>query len=377
MGFVVGLMENAMQHPGFQCLTLLAASASLLGSVGVASAEARAAELTIPATAQSESKNFRLRLERLEAAVSDLTSGPAPGTPPVSDIEQRLSALESDVGELQALSAPADVDVNCSTGGSINSVLASFASGQASLTIRITGTCQEAVAINRSNVALIGGASGRIQTPSTSYGVTVGAGAGNISVSDLTIAGGAGAVLVTKGAHAVVANVIAEESIHGMVSSENGALDVTGSILRNSRYGAQALSGGVLTISNSTIEGYTVAGVSALGGRIRLTTVLPSGADGSAGVLIRGDSSSTKGAVARAGGVIELSGARIESNKEGVLVYKASTLVFSDATNTITLNQYGVYCRSTTTSSYNLLAGSAGSITGNTFNNVAVCSSAD
>jgi hypothetical protein len=95
------------------------------------------------------------------AHAADLDDEPAATS--FSDVDQkikrlkkRVRQLETDVGELQALNLPVDADVNCSTGGSVNAILAAHANGRGRLTIRISGTCTESIAVNRSGVTLLG-----------------------------------------------------------------------------------------------------------------------------------------------------------------------------------------------------------------------------
>jgi hypothetical protein len=362
-------MENGMKGlTGRGSVTLLHIAAGLVGLSCLATANAAPGGEANASASSQGLPNLRLRVEQLESAVGELQSD-NPGDLP-ADIDQRIRDLESDIGELYALNVPVDVDVNCGLGESIKAVLATHAYGQAPLTIHITGTCSEAVAIHRSNVALIGQSGATIQTtPSSAYGITVDNGAANVSVSDLSIVGGAGAAIVRKGAHAVFSNIVAQQSTQGIVSADNGTIDITGSVLRNNTYGAYAVRGGVTSISNSTIESNNFGVYAFKGGAINVTNVLPDGSVGPAGVLVRGNA---KGGVARAGGLLELSASRFESNTgEGLLVHKYSSIVFADAANTITGNSYGIFCHPNT--SYNLTASSGGVVTGNSFGNIVNC----
>jgi len=312
-------------------------------------------------------------------------------------LRNRIKALETEVGELQALNLPVDVEVNCAS-GSIGNVLATHANGLGLLTIRVTGTCNEQVIVTRSNVSLEGQGAALVQIPSGNYGISVTNGARNVAVSNFTIVGGTGAVAVNKGAHAVFTNIIAEQSNLGMVAADNGVLDITASTMRNNGFGAYATRSAVVHISNSIIEGNTTAGVIAIkGGHINLSSMLPDGTITTSPVIVRNN---VNGGVARTGSVIELADARIENNTIGVLadslsslhmfnslngtgnfvtgnrsvgllLQKNSAVAFTDADNTITGNGIGLLCQGNP--SYIVSAVGPGNISGNTGGNIVGC----
>src|SRR5690606_23158267 len=113
----------------------------------------------------------------------------------------------------------------------ISGVLAMYASGLSPLTIRITGTCNEAVTIRRSSVALIAENGAAIQTPAGSYGITVDKAARDVGISGLSIFGGVGAALVTRGSQVEFLNIHAEGSELGIVSSDNAVVDINDSTI--------------------------------------------------------------------------------------------------------------------------------------------------
>jgi hypothetical protein len=313
-------------------------------------------------------------------------------------LKKRVKQLEADVAELQALNLPVSADVNCSTGGSVNTVIAAHATGRGLLTIRITGTCAENITINRSDVSLIGQAGATVQSSGTLFGLVVSDGAHNVSIADLRFTGGQGAAAVSKDAHAVFTNVVVEQTNLGLVSADNGTIDITRSSIHNNNVGVYAARGGVTLVSNSIVENNTTGVLAFKDGMINLTSLAPEGI-ATVGATIRNN---INGGVARSGGTIELSDARIENNTSvglladstsaihffnpingtgnvitgnpnvGVLVQKTASVVFGDSTSTITANNIGILCNAN--AGYVLPpGGSPGNVTGNTTANIVGC----
>jgi hypothetical protein len=313
-------------------------------------------------------------------------------------LKQRVKQLESDVGELQALNLPVDADVNCSTGGSVNAIIAAHSSGNGLLTIRITGTCAGTINVNRSNVALLGQPGATVQASGTLFGLVVTDGAHNVNVADLRFTGGQGAAAVSKDAHVVFTNILVEQTNLGVVSADNGTVDITRSLIRNNNIGVYAARGGVTLVSNSVVENNSTGLLAFKDGMINVTGLAP---DGTAvpGATVRNN---TNGGVARSGGTIELSDSRIENNTAvglladsssslhffnpingtgnvvtgnpsvGVLVQKTASVVFGDSTTTITANNIGILCNAN--AGYVLPpGGSPGNVTGNTAGNIIGC----
>jgi hypothetical protein len=314
-------------------------------------------------------------------------------------LKKRVKQLETDVAELQALNLPAAADVNCSAGGSVNAVIAEHANDRGALTIRITGTCTEAIMVNRSDVTLLGLAGATVQAAGTLFGLVVSDGARNVDVADLRFTGGQGAAAVSKGAHVVFTNVVVEQTNLGIVSADNGTIDITRSLFRNNNIGVYAARGGVTLVSNSIVENNTTGILAFKDGMINLTSLAPDGTAAPAGVTVRNN---TNGGVARSGGTIELSDARVENNGSvglladsssslhffnpingtgnvitgnpnvGVLVQKTASVVFGDSTTTITANNIGILCNAN--AGYVLPpGGSPGNVTGNTAGNIIGC----
>jgi len=314
-------------------------------------------------------------------------------------LKKRVKQLEADVGELQALNLPAAADVNCSAGGSVNAVIAAHANGRGALTIRITGTCTETIIVNRSDVTLLGQAGATVQAAGTNFGLLVTDGERNVDVADLRFVGGQGAAAVSKDAHVIFTNIVVEQTNLGVVSADNGTIDITRSLIRNNNIGVYAARGGVTLVSNSIVENNTTGILAFKDGMINVTSLAPDGTAAPAGVTVRNN---TNGGVARSGGTIELSDARIENNTSvglladstsalhffnpingtgnvvtghptvGVLVQKTASVVFGDSTTTITGNNIGILCNAN--AGYVLPpGGSPGNVTGNTAGNIVGC----
>lgn len=313
-------------------------------------------------------------------------------------LKKRVKQLETDVGELQALNLPVEVDVDCGAGGTIGNVLAMHARGLGRLTIRVSGTCAEQVNIARSNVSIEGQTGAAIQLPANGgYGFIVPNGVQDVSVSSFTITGGTGAAVVNKSSYGRFSNIVAQGSTFGMVAADGGTIEVTASTMRNNTFGSYAVRGGVAIISNSTIENNPTGVMAMKNGTINLTSILPDGTLGN-GVVVRNNGT---GGVARSGGLLDLTNARIENNTSvglladsgsavhlfvpfggpgntisgngtaGILVQKNASVVFADATNTVTGNGFGVLCQNNP--SYIVSAAGPGNISGNTSGNIVGC----
>lgn len=317
----------------------------------------------------------------------------------IKRLKKRVKQLETDVGELQALNLPVDADVNCSTGGNVNDVIAAHATGRGLLTIRITGTCAGTINVNRSDVTLLGQAGATVQGAGTNFGLVVSDGAHNVNVADLRFTGGQGAAAVSKDAHVVFTNILVEGTNLGVVSADNGTIDITRSLIRNNNIGVYAARGGVTLVSNTIVENNTTGLLAFKDGMINGTSLAPDGFAAPAGATVRNN---TNGGVARSGGTIELSDSRIENNSGvglladsssalhffnpingtgnvvtgntnvGVLVQKTASVVFGDSTTTITGNNIGILCNAN--AGYVLPpGGSPGNVTGNTAGNIIGC----
>lgn len=285
----------------------------------------------------------------------------------------RVQHLEAELAALQRKQLPVEANVDCGSGGSIGETLAANAEGGGLLTIRITGTCVENIRISRSNVVLEGQTGAAIQAaPGATFIVNVDNNVNHVTIRDLTIAGtSSAAVVVQKGAHAVVRNAVLRQSGAGAMALDNGVLDVTGSTLTANNNGAYAARGGVVSVSNSTIQGNSIGVLAWKAGTVILTSSLPDFSEPGVGPIVQGN---TTGIAVRSGGFLELADATIQGNAQngvvvdsggavhffsqlngsgtrvtangnaGVLALKNSSVVFSDTTTVITGNVRGIMC---------------------------------
>jgi hypothetical protein len=355
-----------------------------LGYLGMAVAACLMSGAVTPAQASSEDEPAATSFLDVEQKIKRL--------------RKRVNELETDVEELQALNLPAEADVNCSAGGSVNAVIGANANGRGRLTIRISGTCTETIVVNRSDVNLLGQAGATVQAAGTNFGLLVNDGSNHVNVTDLRFTGGQGAAAVSKGSHVIFTNIVVEQTNLGVVTADNGTSDITRSLIRNNNVGIYAARGGVALVTDSIVESNTTGVLAFKDGMINLTGLAPDGV-AAPGVTVRNN---INGGVARSGGTIELSDARVENNSAvglladsssslhffnpingtgnvitgnanvAVLVQKTGSVVFGDATSTITGNNIGILCNAN--AGYVLPpGGSPGNVTGNTAGNIIGC----
>jgi hypothetical protein len=292
----------------------------------------------------------------------------------LKNLRQRVRALESEVAALQSRHLPVEASVDCASGGTINEALATHANGEGLLTIRVAGTCTEAVRVSRSNVLVQGqGESTVLQAPAGAlFTFIADSNVSNVTLSDVTATGGTtAAVIAHHGAHLTVKNAVVRNAASGVIALDTGLVDVHTSSLRNNSQGAYAARNGVVSISNSTLESNVVGALAFKAGTIILTSTTPDYSPGIAGPIVQNN---TNGVVARSGGFIELADTTIQNNsangvvadtggtvhffsrligpgnriagsgQNGVVATRNANLVFQDNTNVITGNLRGVLC---------------------------------
>src|SRR6516225_798281 len=136
-------------------------------------------------------------------------------------------------------SNPIACTVSCARGGKLASGLALASRTTAGLTITVNGTCVEAVDQVPGNVTLQGASSGDgLQAPDASSNPVLGISGAGVTLDNLTISGGANALLVRNGATAVGNN-----------------LEIEGSSIRN------LFANGVVRLNSSTIENSSGDGI--------------------------------------------------------------------------------------------------------------------
>src|SRR5215470_12683479 len=187
-------------------------------------------------------------------------------------------------------SNPIACTVSCARGGKLASGLALASRTTAGLTITVNGTCVEAVDQVPGNVTLQGASSGDgLQAPDASSNPVLGISGAGVTLNNLTISGGANALLVHSGASAVGNNLVIEgSSIRNVLA--NGVITLNSPTIENSSGdGITALSGGIVFLNGGTVRnnsrGILVGGgsyVDALGGAIITNNT------GSHGALVTG-----------------------------------------------------------------------------------------
>ena len=100
-------------------------------------------------------------------------------------------------------------------------------------TIRISGTCTDTIIVNRSDVTLLGQAGATVQAAGTNFGLLVNDGSNHVNVADLRFTGGQGAAAVSKGSHVIFNNVVVEQTNLGVVSADNGTIELSDSRVEN------------------------------------------------------------------------------------------------------------------------------------------------
>jgi len=125
----------------------------------------------------------------------------------------------------------------------------------AGLTVTIKGTCIEAVDHVPSNVTLQGAFSGDgLQAPAASSSPVLGISGAGVTLGNLTISGGANALLVHSGASAVGNNLVIEGSSIRNVPA-NGVIRLNSSTIEHSNGdGIDALSGGIVFLIGGTVR---------------------------------------------------------------------------------------------------------------------------
>lgn len=278
-----------------------------------------------------------------------------------------LIGLGLGTGPVQA--NPVSITVNCNTGRTISSALATAPTSKP-LVITVIGVCTETVTISRDDVTVQGASpSSGINAPAPTATVLTLSGAHRIILQQLEINYGATGLVATLGssfqANALVvsnqsfAGVAAIESSAGELDSstvanstgvgigvEGGSLTMSGIIVRNNGVGIAA-EGGSLVASNSAIQNSNLWGVSAgAAGAILLqdSTVQGSRSDGvivfpGGSVGINGGTIEDNGGngVHGNGGAVTINGGVIKSNNIGVVAGHGSTVQIGGAN--ITENQ--------------------------------------
>jgi hypothetical protein len=261
-------------------------------------------------------------------------------------------------------SNPIACTVSCAQGGKVASALALAPRTTAGLTITIKGTCIEAVDRVPGNVTLQGASSGDgLQAPDASSNPVLGISGAGVTLENLTISGGANALLVHSGASAAGNNLLVEGSSTRNVLA-NGVLTLNSSTIENSKSdGIDVLSGGIVFLNGGTVQnnarGILISGGSyldALGGAVISDNTGGHGAlvNGTLAVVaatIEGNSpdgvhvfnggnafiagagvvrSNARDGVDVMGGSVELDGAVSNNARHGIFIFNSGTAIIDD-----------------------------------------------
>lgn len=151
--------------------------------------------------------------------------------------------------------------VNCGSGGSIAAAMEQARPGD---TIRITGTCNEAVVMNKDDITLDGGGSAVIDgRDSDAAAVILVVGRQNISIRGLTVRNGSVGIQLWNNTHALVESVtVTANDLHGIEIGTNSAITLASSrITNNGANGMNVLNHSSVYIRDTDITGNSGHGV--------------------------------------------------------------------------------------------------------------------
>jgi hypothetical protein len=183
---------------------------------------------------------------------------------------QRCTRLETPIQWNQKGPAggagPQNVTVNCSAGQSVNQAL-SQTMGAPQVTITITGTCTEAVAINRDNVRLQAASPGDgITAPAGAHSALAVNGAEGIFLENLTLRGGKVGLSVGGGSAVMGPGLHVQGSETGVQITTASTGNFQQPTIDNAAVnGVSVTSGGIASIHGGTINGSGANGVFAQG----------------------------------------------------------------------------------------------------------------
>ena len=301
-------------------------------------------------------------------------------------------------------SNPIACTVSCAQGGKLASALALAPRTTAGLTITISGTCVEAVDQVPGNGTLQGASSGDgLQAPAAASSPVLGISGAGVTLDNLTISGGANALLVRNGAAAVGNNLEIEgSSIRNVLV--NGVLTLNSSTIENSSGdGITALSGGIVFLNGGTVQnnsrGVLIGGgsyVDALGGAVISGNTAGHGAQvtGSLAVIaatIEGNSpdgvhltpggnafiasagvvqSNARDGVQVFGGAIDVDGIISNNARHGISIFNSGTAIVDDGAVVASNAANGVLVEDGTVNIGNSGGGAAGTIQSNGANGI-------
>lgn len=278
----------------------------------------------------------------------------------IDEVSAAVDSLAGSVDVLTANTLPAVVEVDCAAGDSISAVLDEYPSGNAELTINVSGVCSDSVLIIRDRVTIRGVTpDAAIENTSELLGsIIVSRGASAVNVEDITLSGGAYGLIVTRNANVTVRNTEFTGSATGAITIHGGVLEITGSHLHDlTNSGLLAVRTSVINADSSIIENTANAVVATSNGTVALDDTTPD-TDPSSGVTIN---NAAVGAVIQLGGHLVSSNVTYNPNSVGIyLVLGGSATVSRSSFNNSVI---GVDARKNTSIQF----GSGNTFTNNTF----------
>ena len=198
----------------------------------------------------------------LQQLIATLQQQAATQGPQLALLTQQVAGLQQQIAALQQQAAtqgvqiaslqPLNLTVDCTSGQTVGSALQQAGSRASRVTISVVGVCAEAVAISRNNTTLQSTTGGGLQAPSDVANV-LSIGAQDVIISGLTLSGGRGVHINSRGNVSILNAQVVDSKFHG-VSIFSAVVDVRNTTISGSAgVGIQAMSGSLLRLHNSTV----------------------------------------------------------------------------------------------------------------------------
>lgn len=168
-------------------------------------------------------------------------------------LQQQVAALLQQIQGLGALQ-PLDLTVDCGAGQTVSAALAQAGGRASQVRITIVGVCSEAVNVMRSRTVLRAGSPGAgLESPSDTTPV-LSVNAGEVVVDGLTLSGGIGVTVSSRGQVLFVRTLMKDSTFHGLMSF-GGRVELMHSTVQGSAgVGIQAIQGSHLRLGQSVIQ---------------------------------------------------------------------------------------------------------------------------
>ena len=267
---------------------------------------------------------------------------------PFQDLQDQIDSLQAQVDALSG--APQSISIDCTLGETITGALASVANPTAPVTITISGTCNETVAISRSNTTI----QGQSGSDTINGGIVVSGSGNSLRISNLTVTGGGITIFALAGGQLSADNVTVNSTGLAVLASHTGYVEIADSTIT-----AAATAVFANLTSQAVLRG-TIVENSNIGIHVGLNSNIwigPSAVNPGQVTVIRNNN---QGSLVGMTGSLNLSGVTIEnSTGNGILMQQGSSLdviSFFGGANTITGNITGILMETNTnlTSNTNL-----------------------